>query len=237
MRLLYSLTSSLGCLIATTGFAQNVSRLYSRQQLEADSQRFREQIEAEYRGTILPNLGADEKSALAAVKIEFPIAGPKGDPFEFYTLGNSIYLPALSLRFFSDLCVSNAWLNLHGFDGTTVRDYVGLLFREASVSSNLPPVFKTLGVPANAREETAVADRASRHFGNTVFFLLAHELGHALKKHRLDVQDPAQRRVQEIEADGFAIDLMRRIVVRLRTHQARCTVRLPEGGRLAEVSL
>jgi hypothetical protein len=42
-------------------------------------------------------------------------------------------------------------------------------------------------------------------------FLLAHELGHALKKHRTDLRDAVQRRRQEIEADEFAIEIMRRI--------------------------
>jgi hypothetical protein len=122
-------------------------------------------------------------------------------------------LPALSLRFFSDVCVANAWLNAHGYDGTSVRDYVGLLFREAAASPGdpLPPVFRTLGVPDNAREESAVSNRVDRNFGNTVVFLLAHELGHALKKHRTDLRDPIERRKQEIEADAFAIEIMRRI--------------------------
>jgi hypothetical protein len=42
-------------------------------------------------------------------------------------------------------------------------------------------------------------------------FLLAHEVGHALKKHRTDLHEPAERRKQEIEADAFAIEVMRRI--------------------------
>src|SRR4029077_1557035 len=63
----------------------------------------------------------------------------------------------------------------------------------------------------NAREETAVADRADRNFGNTIVFLLTHELGHALKKHDTHSQDPIQKRKQEIEADAFAIEMMRRI--------------------------
>lgn len=131
--------------------------------------------------------------------MSFRSRGPQGDPFEFYTDGSTIYLPTLSLRFFADLCLANAWLNAHGFDGTAVRDYVGLLFREARASPTAPlsSLFKTLGIPANAREETAVADRQNRNFRNTVVFLLAHELGHALKKHRADLRDPPQRRTQE----------------------------------------
>lgn len=197
----------------TAAFAQDVSRLYPHEKLKADAARWGEQIRAEYRETIVPQLTDAERTALGAVKVEIPISGPKGDPFEFYTGGSTIYLPALSLRFYSDLCVANAWLNAHGFEGTTVRDYVGWLFRQAAASSRapLPPVFRTLGVPENAREEAGVTNRADRNFGNTIVFLLAHELGHALKKHRTDLSDPIQKRNQEIEADQFAIEAMRRI--------------------------
>ena len=147
------------------------------------------------------------------IKIDVPLKGPHGDPFEYYYANGTINLPALSLRFYSDLCTANAWLNAHGYDGTTVRDYVGLLLREAAASPRapLPPVFRTLGVPDNAREESTVANRADRNFGNTIVFLLAHELGHALKKHDTHLRDPVQKRRQEIEADAFAIEVMRRI--------------------------
>lgn len=212
MRWHFALALSLTCWNATA-FAQNVTRLYSGESLETDAARFGEQVRAEYRDTIFPQLTETERAALKAIKIEVPVSGPNGDPFEFYTNGSTIYLPALSLRFYADLCLANAWLNAHGFDGTTVRDYVGLLFREATLSPRapLPPVFRTLGIPANAREETAVANRADRNFGNTIVFLLAHELGHALRKHRTDLRDPAEQRTQEIEADTFAIEMMRRI--------------------------
>jgi hypothetical protein len=191
-----------------------VSRLYPEKKLQADAARWSEQIQAEYRDTILPQLTDEERSALGTVKIEVPLSAPNGDPFSFYTDDKgTIYLPALSLRFFSDLCVANAWLNAHGYDGTTVRDYVGVLLREATLSPGapLPAVFRTLGIPDNAREESAVANRVDRNFGNTIVFLLAHELGHALKKHDTHSRDPVQKRRQEIEADAFAIEVMRRI--------------------------
>ncbi len=192
---------------------QGVSSLYPKAKLDADAARYGEQIRAEYRETILPQLTEAERAALSEVKIEVPAVGRRGDPFEFYRSENTVYLPALSLRFFADLCLANAWLNAHGYDGTTVRDYVGLFFREATVSPSAPlhPIFESLGIPANARDETAVSNRVDRNFGNTVVFLLAHELGHVLKKHRNDAGDPALQRKQEIEADQFAIDVMRRI--------------------------
>jgi hypothetical protein len=207
------LTLALLCWWDGNALAQNVAKLYPAAKLEADSARFAEMIQAEYRDTVLPQLTEAERTALSAIKIAVPTSGPRGDPFEFYTDGSTVFLPALSLRFFADLCMANSWLNAHSYDGTTVRDYVGFLFRQVTVSPSapLPPVFATLGVPDNARDEPAVSNRADRNFGNTVVFLLAHELGHVLKKHRTDLHEPDGQRKQEIEADAFAIEIMRRI--------------------------
>src|SRR5438094_8540794 len=213
MRWVFALALSLVCGAGMTAVAQNVSRLYPREKLEADAARWGDQIRAEYRETILPQLTDSERAALSATKIEIPLLGHYGDPFEFYYENGQINLPALSLRFFSDLCVANAWLNAHGYDGTTVRNYVGLLFHQAVASPRapFPPVFRTLGVPDNARDESAVSNRSDRNFGNTIVFLLAHELGHALKKHRTDLRNLVEKRKQEVEADAFAIEMMRRI--------------------------
>jgi hypothetical protein len=210
MRKCLPLSLSLFCSVA---IAQDVSRLYTDEKLKQDAERFGEQIRAEYRETILPKLTEAERRALSTVKINVPVKGAHGDPFEFYYRDDMISLPALSLRFYADLCVANAWLAVHGFDTTTIRNYVALLFREAyeSPRAPLPAMFATLGVPHNAREEARVSARADQSFGSMVVFLLGHELGHALKKDSLEGRDAQQQRAQEIEADRFAIELMRRI--------------------------
>jgi hypothetical protein len=94
-----------------------------------------------------------------------------------------------------------------------VRNYVGLLFHQAVASPRapFPPVFRKLGIPDNARDESAVSNRSDRNFGNTIVLLLAHELGHALKKHRTDLRNLVEKRKQEVEADALAIEMMRRI--------------------------
>lgn len=200
-------------LIANIALAQDVSRLYTEEKLKADAARFGQQIRAEYEETLLPKLTEAERNALSAVKIDIPLKGKLGDPFEFFYKDGTVSLPALSLRFYADLCAANAWLNVHGFDGTTVRDYVALLFRDAyySPKAPLPPMFTSLGVPDNARDEPRVSARADQNFGTTVVFLLGHELGHALKKDSLDGRNAQQQRTQEIEADRFGIELLRRI--------------------------
>ena len=70
---------TLAIVIATcadaTVFGQNVLRLYPEKKLQADAARWSEQIQAEYRETILPQLTDEERSALGTVKIEVPLQG------------------------------------------------------------------------------------------------------------------------------------------------------------------
>src|SRR5438876_65700 len=82
MRWVFALALSLVCGAGMTAVAQNVSRLYPREKLEADAARWGDQIRAEYRETILPQLTASERAALSATKIEIPLLGHYGDPVQ-----------------------------------------------------------------------------------------------------------------------------------------------------------
>ncbi len=209
-----ALALALGTLAAEAG-AQGLARLYPRAQLEADQARWSGQIAAEFRDTIAPKLTAREHEALSGVRFEFPLVGERGDPFEFYSdpAGKVIYVPVLSLRFFSDLLVATAWLNANGYDATSVQDYVGVLFRDAEEfpRAPLPRPLEALGVPPNARDEAAVSSRSDRNFGQTLIFVLAHELGHVARAHGTGKISDEDAKRQEIEADAFAVDLVRRI--------------------------
>ena len=99
MQRYFSLTLLITAGAVATVFGQDVSRLYPEKKLQTDAGRWSEQIQAEYRETILPQLTDGERRALGTLKIEFPLIGRGGDPFSFYTDDKgTIYLPALSPR-------------------------------------------------------------------------------------------------------------------------------------------
>ena len=182
---------TLAIVIATcadaTVFGQNVLRLYPEKKLQADAARWSEQIQAEYRETILPQLTDEERSALGAIKIEVPLQ----DPMAIRSHSTPTTRARFTCRRFR---YGSFRISARRTPGSMLTDTTALPCAIMSVCScarqtlspgaPLPPVFRTLGVPDNAREESAVANRVDRNFGNTIVFFLAHELGHASEKTR-----------------------------------------------------
>ena len=70
-----------------------------------------------------------------------------------------------------------------------------------------PEPFEALGIPADALKEKAVDELSLRFFNSARAFILAHELGHILKRHGARGRPVLER---EIEADRFALDVMAR---------------------------
>ena len=210
---------TLAIVIATcadaTVFGQNVLRLYPEKKLQADAARWGEQIQAEYRETILPQLTA--RGAQRTRCDENRVSTFRAQWRSVFLLhrrqGHDLPAGAFATLLFGSLRqrTPGSMLTDTTEPPCAIMSVCCYARRHSRRALRFPPVFRTLGVPDNAREESAVANRVDRNFGNTIVFLLAHELGHALKKHDTHSRDPIQKRRQEIEADAFAIEVMRRI--------------------------
>jgi hypothetical protein len=86
-------------------------------------------------------------------------------------------------------------------------------YRSASeLGGRYPPPLEALGIPANALEDRDVYDLTNAIFDSAIGFVLLHELGHVVHGHpgygpgvrREDARD------NEMQADRFALDVMRR---------------------------
>ena len=77
---------------------------------------------------VLLRLHPDEKAKLGRVRLKMPL---RGGLFGFKAYrdqqGGVIEMPVESLRFFSDLCTSTAWLAANGYSLSTIADYLGML--------------------------------------------------------------------------------------------------------------
>ncbi|MEZ5830585.1 MAG: M48 family metalloprotease [Dongiaceae bacterium] len=123
-------------------------------------------------------------------------------------------ISAASLKFFEDYCVAIAWLQARGYDLQTAADYVSMLkYRTAAaVGGRYPLPLDALQIPANALDDQHVNNIATRIFDEAIFFVLSHELGHALYRHPGYGPNVtrAQARANEAQADAFALDMMQR---------------------------
>jgi hypothetical protein len=190
------------------------SSLYDEKTLSEWQAIYQEDVPALYRDDILPYLTPEQRASLSDVKFEFPRIGPQKGVFEYYASGRTITMPVVSLRFLRDLCLAYGWLQANGHDVSTVQQYVGMIHtRPASdfKDGRYPLPLDALGIPANAKENALAQDVLSKCMTTNTFFILAHELAHIHFQHPGNNNvDARLSRINESDADGFALDMMKR---------------------------
>lgn len=137
-------------------------------------------------------------------------------PINFYAMQNPprIIAPAISIKFLEDLAIASTWLLPNEYSQTTVYNYLCMIkYRRAAdmPQGRFPLPLKALQIPSGALNDAVIYLLSEKIFGSTLLFVLAHELGHLRYRHTgYDI--PLERAKQnELEADAFAIELLRRI--------------------------
>jgi hypothetical protein len=123
-------------------------------------------------------------------------------------------MPILSLKVLEDMATAYAWLYHNGMSLSTMDLYFAMLRHQRRANlpgGKYPPLLATLGIPANALDDQRI-DKLSLEFRNQVFaFVLVHELGHILYRHKgYDEITKARARADEVASDRFALDVLAR---------------------------
>jgi hypothetical protein len=187
--------------------------MYSFAQLSQEKPRLEARVRQLY--SILRSLlSGPEQNATAGIELHVPPEDPAAEPFAFYRQGSTVTMSVFSLLFVEDLCTAYAWLYAKGYSLETVDEYIAMLkYKRATEfqEGRYPPPLKALGVPADAWHDPAVNNLSLRLRNSAYAFIMAHELGHIVKKHRnyADITMADSRR-QEAEADAFALDVLSR---------------------------
>ena len=108
--------------ISSLWAAKNISSIYDDDTLRYWQPLNREDILWNYENVIFPKLTDKEQQKLRGVTILFPLRGAHpNDIFGFYAnhAQNTIYIPILSVRFFSDIALAQAWLLENGYNIST----------------------------------------------------------------------------------------------------------------------
>jgi hypothetical protein len=163
---------------------------------------------------MLPRLTDQQRRALAGVGLDFSQREYPEHPLNFYAArGGKIVLPLSSVRLVTDLTLAVAWLNRHRLPEKKVFDYAAMLaYRGPAPDGARALPLAALGVPETAASEADVGDLFQKVLVDTMVFIMAHEMGHLFHNHQANVS-AAQSRLQESEADAFAVELMGRMGV------------------------
>ena len=185
---------------------------YPPEVLDRVAQRSAPGLRDNFDEVLLPRLTDRERSVLRDARLDLSQREYKDHPLNFYAArGGLVVLPLSSFRLVSDLSLALAWLNRHGLPEKRVFDYTAMLAYRGPTPDGVQALpLSVLGVPQDADSDPAIDSLYQKIVGSILVFVMAHETGHLFYNHRADV-DAAQSRLQESEADAFAIDLMARI--------------------------
>lgn len=213
-RRIAAILASLAIILATSA-AQ--AQLYTAADLEPDAPRLKSLVHKLYAIGLKPALRPDEAAALSDFEFVFP--GPKqGDDvlnFAATTDGRHLIMPLMSLKLLEDMTTAYAWLYQNGMSLSTIDLYFAMLrYREPARFPGGRPakLLDALGVPRDAYKTSKKVDEMSLALRNeAIAFVIAHELGHILYRHKPVDQLTSQAALaDEAQSDRFALELMKR---------------------------
>jgi hypothetical protein len=192
--------------------AYDWSGFYPPAILDRVAQRTAPGLRSNFEQVMLPQLTDQERRVLGASTLDLGQREYAAHPINFYAAqGGKVVLPLSSVRMVSDLTLAVAWLNRHRLPEKKVFDYAAMLaFRGPTPDGVRALPLAALGVPDNVQSDPDVESLFQKLFGDTMVFVMSHELGHIFHNHRANVS-VAQSRLQESEADAFAVELMARM--------------------------
>ena len=188
--------------------------LYDDATLRYWKARYEPNVLYNFRTLVLGKLTAEERARVGAVTLELPLRHDD-DPLTFRADAPPpvITMSVASIKFLDDVAIAMSWLVEKGYSVETIAYYAAVLkYRSASELPNgrhAPPL-AALGIPDDALADRKVDDASQKILKSAIVYILAHEMGHVLHGHRVDVSVEERQR-QEAEADRSALDLYRRI--------------------------
>ena len=191
-------------------------KIYSKEQLAADSKRYKQKFEFLLEKGLWDFMTPDEQRALRGLLVKHPLRS-KG----LLTIQSVVFegrpmvrAPVSSLKFIEDLSVAYAWRYQNSYSLEPMDEYLAMLKNRPDKEfpgGRAPDPMTALGVPPKIWERDPQVDDLSLRFRNTAWaFILAHELGHLRFGHTATKVSPAEEQRQEEQVDAFAVDLLNR---------------------------
>ncbi|MCX4029094.1 hypothetical protein H0A36_17005 [Endozoicomonas sp. SM1973] len=198
-------------LVTFSTAARDYSQMYSQETLQQAHQVYTPNVHGMLFSDIAGFLTNNELTSLRRVNLLQPWYRAN-DPFEFASnpVTGDLLAPTLSVKFLDDLAIAVVWFERFHCDKKIVFDYIAALdFSHLK----LPTPLQALGIPTNAYKlDHFVDDVSQKILKSALTFIILHELGHIHYRHRpYHTINSEQAIAQEIQADHFAINILRRM--------------------------
>ncbi|NDW02021.1 hypothetical protein [Salipiger sp. PrR002] len=193
------------------------AQMYSDAQLEETRQRSAAIIRDVLRADIIALLPPQQIAASAEVTVSFPARGRGPLAFWSYPSTGEIVMPLDALRFFGDLTLVYAWFDhrlcrvdpvqayvLHVLLGNTETEPL------AAFGLSKEQVVNAYRTDPGTGQPLSADDLSQKIFSSSLYFILAHELGHILLGHTGGL-DGALSQAQEWQSDAFALEHFARV--------------------------
>ncbi len=208
-------------MIPVAAYGKDMSNMYDSATLAYWKTRYPANTQYNFENLILAKLKPNERVAVGNIKLYFPLFAEgraAGDPLAFYATAPppAITMPILSIKFFDDLSVAFAWLEMNGYSAETVTDYLAMLkYKGPAEFPNgwYPTPLTALQIPSNALKNPQVDDLSQKILKSAIVWIMAHELAHIYYRHPGYGGNVAMSQDNEKQADRFATEMMRRIGV------------------------
>jgi hypothetical protein len=194
--------------------AQDVARLYSKQELQEAGRIYAPNLRWMWERNILASLTPSERQKAASVTLSLPIVGLTRSPLEYYSdpAVREVVIPIASVKFLDDMAVAFEYYEMKKCSQGTVSDYAAVLRFKSDAVAGSP--LDTLGVPPSAPTDPRIYQAAMNSLKSNLLFVTAHEYAHVMYQHRgYSTITAEQAQQQEIEADRFGLEVMRRVGV------------------------
>ena len=203
---------ALSCAVASAARAGAYDNIYDDRELAPLQASYARGFHNIYDKDITPVLTAEERARFAKAPINVERSVAEREPFGFYSTPDRVVISAASLKFLFDMTLAERWLDKSGYDIGSVRDYLTMLRFWDAGRGRPPQPLAALCIPPESAVAPTIVEMADEIFNDAGLFVLMHEYGHVLYRHRGNLEvSPEESRANEEAADRFALDIFSRL--------------------------
>lgn len=211
-----SCTMLLMCLVILSPASAQIL-VYTNSELASRDSLYRNFLMGVFEEDLKTRLPSNDRARAADIRLVLPTK-VTGNLFEVssHVPTRTIYFPMETVAFLDDLAALAGWLASRSCSFEPAALYAGMIAAKPTPNgwSKYPNPRTAFGLGDNVWDDPFVKKSSNQVLKTAIFFILAHELAHVLYGHApYESISRSQAQQQELEADAYALQIMRHIGV------------------------